>query len=127
MSTHFEDFEQALHHGQEAYGLNPNNPLVLVHYGESLIFNGEFDTGISMLEKARELDPTDPEVNECIVWGLYAAGNYEACLEKTENYKKADSQTWLLRIASLGAMMMGEERDRAVTYTHLTLPTKRIV
>ncbi len=112
VSTHFEDFEQALHHGQEAYGLNPNNPLVLVHYGESLIFNGEFDTGISMLEKARELDPTDPEVNECIVWGLYAAGNYEACLEKTANYKKADSQTWLLRIASLGAMMMGEERDR---------------
>ena len=121
VSTHFGNFEQALHHGQKAYELNPNNPVVLVHYGESLIFNGEFEIGIEMLRKAHKLDPTDTEITECIIWGLYISGDYQACIENTEKNKKLDTQTWLLRIASMGAMMMNEERDRELdlfTRTH---------
>lgn len=112
VSTHFENYESALRHGQAAYNLNPNNPLVLAHYGESLIFNGEYDTGIELLRKAQKLDPTDPEITESIVWGLYACGDYTACIEHTEMTGKLDAQSWLLRIASLGALMMNEQRDR---------------
>ena len=112
VSTHFENHEQALYHGQKAYELNPNNPVVLVHYGESLIFNGEFEIGIELLQKAYKLDPTDPEIYECIIWGLYTSGDYQTCINNTENDKKFEAQTWLLRIASLGAMMMNEERDQ---------------
>lgn len=112
VSTHFENYEQALYHGQKAYELNPNNPVVLVHYGESLIFNGEFEIGIELLQKAYKLDPTDPEIYECIIWGLYTSGDYQTCIANTEKDKKLDAQTWLLRIASMGAMMMNDERDR---------------
>ena len=112
VSTHFEDYEKSLYHGQKAYELNPNNPVVLVHYGESLIFNGEFKIGIELLQKAYKLDPTDPEIYQCIIWGLYTSGDYQTCIDNTEKDKKLDAQTWLLRIASMGAMMMNDERDR---------------
>ena len=85
---------------------------MLAHYGESLIFNGEYDTGIELLRKAQKLDPTDPEITESIVWGLYACGDYTACIEHTEMTGKLDAQSWLLRIASLGALMMNAQRDR---------------
>ena len=111
-SMHFENFEQALSHAQKAYELNPNNPIVLELYGESLIFNGEFEIGIDLLKKARKLDPTNSEIDEIIMWGFYASGDYQSCIENTENNKKIDAQTWLLRIASLGAMMMNNERDQ---------------
>jgi len=111
-SMHFENFEQALSHAQKAYELNPNNPIVLELYGESLIFNGEFEIGIDLLKKARKLDPTNSEIDEIIMWGFYASGDYQSCIENTENNKKLDAQTWLLRIASLGAMMMNNERDQ---------------
>ena len=74
-----------------------------------------------MLRKAHKLDPMDPEITECIIWGLYASGDYQACVEYTETNKKLDTQTWLLRIASMGAMMMNEDRDRELdlfTTTH---------
>jgi tetratricopeptide (TPR) repeat protein len=105
------NYDKAEEHGRKAYKLNPNNNAVLTIYGQSLIFNGDCERGVEILEKAFELDPMNNELVDKIIWGYYAMADYEACIYHTNKIKKMGPNNWLLNIASLGALMRYEERD----------------
>ena len=51
------------------------------------------------------------ELVDKIIWGYYAMADYEACIYHTNKIKKMGPNNWLLKIASLGALMRYEERD----------------
>ena len=56
------DLQQAIRHAEKAFGLAPNDPLVLDTYGMLLIKEGEVSKGYRMLQNANELSPTDPAI-----------------------------------------------------------------
>ena len=109
------NYDKAEEHGKKAYELNPNNPTVLGPYGKCLVLNGNPDKGVELLQKAHELDPLSQDVVDSVVWGSYAVGDYDACIEYSEKIRKMRPTTWLLKIASFGALDRQQERDDEIS------------
>ncbi len=115
ISLHLDlNYDKAEEHGKKAYELNPNNPMVLAPYGKLLILNGKYERGIKLLQKAHELDPLSQQLVDDLVWGSYTLGNYDACIEYTYKIRKIRPNTWVLKIASFGALRQLEERNEEI-------------
>ena len=54
------DYDTALHALQRATMLNPNNAFVAMNAGWGQVFAGDLEQGMTLLERARELSPSDP-------------------------------------------------------------------
>ena len=107
---YFEKYEEAEEYGRRGYNLNPNNPGMLHFYGKSLVFNGNFDQGLNILNKAMELDPLGQSITDTLIWANYAAENFEVCLEFKTLNKCFTPHTWILRIACLGVLSRDQEK-----------------
>ena len=98
------DFEKALDHGSKAFQLNPNDPRVSSVYGEILIRIERLDEGISLLEKAYELDPipqgqsTSDRRICALLTGYYLSNNLQRCEELINEIVEIDFKSWLLSI-----------------------------
>ena len=98
------DFEKALDHGSKAFQLNPNDPRVSSVYGEILIRIEKLDEGISLLEKAYELDPipqgqsTSDRRICALLTGYYLSNNLQRCEELINEIVEIDFKSWLLSI-----------------------------
>jgi tetratricopeptide (TPR) repeat protein len=115
ISLHLDlNYDKAEEHGKKAYELNPNNPTVLASYGKSLVHNGKCGKGVELLRKAQELDPLSQQLIDDFIWGSYNLGDYDACIEFSDKIRKIRPNTWLLKIASFGALNRQEERDQEI-------------
>ena len=111
ISMHLDlNYDKAEEHGKRAYELNPNNPTVLASYGKSLVQNDKCKRGVELLRKAQELDPLSQQLLDDLVWGSYALGDFDTCIQFSEKIIKIRSNTWLLKIASFGALKRLDER-----------------
>ena len=96
------DFEKALDHGSKAFQLNPNDPRVSSVYGEILIRIERLDEGISLLEKAYELDPipqgqsTSDRRLYALLTGYYLSNDAIKCKELVNKLVEIDFKSWLL-------------------------------
>lgn len=54
------DYDTAIHALRRASALNPNNAFVAMNAGWGQVFAGDLDEGLTHLERARELSPSDP-------------------------------------------------------------------
>ena len=116
ISLHLDlNYDKAEEHGKKAYELNPNNPTVLASYGKSLVQNGKCEKGVELLRKAQELDPLSQQLIDDFIWGSYNLGDYDACIELSGKIRKIRPNTWLLKIASFGALNRQEERDQEIS------------
>ena len=116
ISLHLDlNYDKAEEHGKKAYELNPNNPTVLASYGKSLVQNGKCEKGVELLRKAQELDPLSQQLIDDFIWGSYNLGDYDACIEFSGKIRKIRPNTWLLKIASFGALNRQEERDQEIS------------
>ena len=116
ISLHLDlNYDKAEEHGKKAYELNPNNPTVLASYGKSLVQNGKCEKGVELLRKAQELDPLSQQLIDDFIWGSYNLGDYDACIEFSNRIRKIRPNTWLLKIASFGALNRQEERDQEIS------------
>ena len=104
------NYHKAEEHGKKAYELNPNNPTVLTSYGKSLVHNEKCKRGVELLRKAQELDPLSQQLIDDVVWGSYALGDYDSCIQFSEKIRKIRPKTWLLKIASFGALKRLDQR-----------------
>ena len=109
------NYDKAEEHGKKAYELNPNNPTVLASYGKSLVQNGKCEKGVELLRKAQELDPLSQQLIDDFIWGSYTLGDYDTCIEFSEKIRKIRPNTWLLKIASFGALKRQGERDEEIS------------
>ena len=115
ISMHLDlNYDKAEEHGKRAYELNPNNPTVLASYGKSLVQNEKCKRGVELLRKAQELSPLSQQLIDDLVWGSYALGDYDSCIQFSEKIRKIKPNTWLLKIASLGALKRLDERGEEV-------------
>ncbi len=111
ISMHLDlNYDKAEEHGKRAYELNPNNPTVLASYGKSLVQNDKCKRGVELLRKAQELDPLSQQLIDDLVWGTYALGDFDTCIQFSEKIRKIRPNTWLLKIASFGALKRLDER-----------------
>jgi TolB-like protein len=111
ISMHLDlNYDKAEEHGKRAYELNPNNPTVLASYGKSLVQNEKCKRGVELLRKAQELDPLSQQLIDDLVWGSYALGDFDTCIQFSEKIRKIRPNTWLLKIASFGALKRLDER-----------------
>ena len=110
MAARDEKYEEAEEYGRRGYNLNPNNPGMLHFYGKFLVFNGNFDQGLNILNKAMELDPLGQSITDTLIWANYAAGNFEVCLEFKTRNKCFTPHSWILRIACLGVLSRDQEK-----------------
>ncbi len=116
ISLHLDlNYDKAEVHGKKAFELNSNNPMVLAPYGKLLILNGKYERGIELLQKAHELDPLSQQLVDDLVWGSYTLGDYDTCIEYSYKIRKIRPNTWLLKIASFGALKRLEERDEEIS------------
>ena len=109
---YFEKYEEAEEYGRRGYDLNPNNPGMLHFYGKSLVFNGNFDQRLNILNKAMELDPLGQRITDTLIWANYAAENFEECLEFKTLNKCFTPHTWILRIACLGVLSRDQKKKK---------------
>ena len=112
ISMHLDlNYDKAEEHGKRAYELNPNNPTVLASYGKSLVQNEKCERGVELLRKAQELDPLSQQLIDDLVWGSFALGDFDTCIQFSEKIRKIRPNTWLLKIASFGALKRLDERS----------------
>ena len=70
--------------------------------------------GVELLRKVQELDPLSQQLIDDFIWGSYNLGDYDACIEFSDKIRKIRPNTWLLKIASFGALNRQEERDQEI-------------
>ena len=111
-NMYFEKYEEAEKYGRRGYEISILIILECFHfYGQSLIFNGNLDQGLNILNKAMELNPLGQSITDTLVWANYAAEKFEVCLEFKPLNKCFSPHTWILRIACLGALSRDQERN----------------
>ena len=65
---------------------------------------------MELLRKAQELDPLSQQLIDDVIWGSYHLGDYATCLEFSDKIRRIRPNTWLMKIASLGALEQQDER-----------------
>ena len=102
--------------GERAIALNPNDPDLLAHYGERLVYKGEWERGFALVTKAIALNPEHPS------WYLYSTiyyhyqtRDYERALMEAESQGISRDIGWLLfRAMILGQLGRGEEAQPVI-------------
>ena len=87
------DFDRCLAAFEEAVALNPNDPGILVDYGEQLTFVGRAKEGVEMIERAYRLNPHYPNWYNNSVDPFYATGRYDEVIARTSKNGGPQS-TW---------------------------------
>lgn len=96
---------------KQAVSLNPNNPDIVAHYAQRLAYMGEWDRGLSLMNKAMELNPFHPGWYYFpTAFFHYERGNYERALEESRNVNMPSFTGYrMLMTACLGQLGRIEE------------------
>ena len=120
----FAGFRKA---GDAALDLNPNNSVLLAHYGMRLAFRGDWDRGLALVTKALTLNPVHPHwyrLPEAVY--RYDRGEYESALAELEKIDMPKFLwTHLLRVAIFGQLDRLEEARIATEKLLKLKPTFR--
>jgi tetratricopeptide (TPR) repeat protein len=101
--------------GERAIALNPNDPDILAHFGLRLVYMGEWERGLALVNKAIALNPEFPEwYRDPLIFYYYQTGNYERALE--ESQRRDVSRLWrlLFKAMILGQLGRSEEAEPAI-------------
>jgi TolB-like protein len=108
--------------GERAIALNPNDPDILVHFGMRLVYAGERERGLPLVNKAIALNPEFPEwYRDPLIFYYYQMGDYERALVETQ--RREVSRLWRLLFR---AMILGQlgRRDEAQPVIEAALALK---
>jgi adenylate cyclase len=101
---------------ETAISLDPNNPRTYLHLGETLLYLGQPEAGIPVLEQAIRLRPRDPDV-AITYWALGAchllSGRVDKAIELLQTARAANDQWWVPYLYLAGAYSLKGDLDRA--------------
>lgn len=95
---------------QRAIDLNPNYATAYQRYSLYLTAMGRTDESLSMMNRARELDPLSISTNFSLGWRLYMARQYDQAIEQLQNTLEMDPNFALPR------MVLGEAYEQKGSY-----------
>ena len=98
---------------QRALSLNPNDPETLADIGHYLAYMGQFERGVALTKRARELNPLHPGwFNFTFARYHYSRGEYEETLAAVQRIAMPHFYwTHLLNAAALGQLQRAEAGD----------------
>ena len=83
--------------GEQAIGLNPNDPEPLAHYGTRLVYMGDWQHGLALVRKAIALNPDHPQwYLDAIICYDYQTGDYQRAWTEAQNQGGSGDVWWLL-------------------------------
>ena len=102
--------------GERAIALNPNDPDLLAHYGERLVYMGEWERGLALVTKAIALNPEHPQwYLDPIIYYHYQTRDYERALTEAQSQGISGDIWWLLfRAMILGQLGRSEEAQPVI-------------
>jgi adenylate cyclase len=103
---------------EQAFRLNPNDPLILVVYGANLQFVGRAQEGVDMINRASRLNPYTQDVYYAYLDPFYATGRYEeviAHLRKTTGHG-----AWYQMLLAGSYARLGRQADAATAVAELS-------
>lgn len=100
--------------------LQPSNEDALYWAGAAFVTSGRTEEGISMLERARQIDPDDPYVHSIVAWAYARVGRDDDALESVAQVPEEGGD--LLKEIALVHGELGD-RDRAFDYLERAFDT----
>jgi TolB-like protein/Flp pilus assembly protein TadD len=76
------DIDHGIAELEQAFRLNPNDPSILLTYGENTYVVGRAQEGVDMINRASRLSPNTPDVYYGNVDPFYATGRYEETIAR---------------------------------------------
>ena len=97
--------------GEQAIGLNPNDPEPLAHYGTRLVYMGEWERGLALVTKAIALSPEHPDwYLDPIIYYHYQTQDYARAWAEAQKQGGSGDIWWLLfRVMILGQLGRSKE------------------
>lgn len=93
---------------------DPSSGLVLMPSAEILLWRGQIERGLALLDRAARLDPLSPDRNLQVGFSLLMIGRYAAAIERFEHALVLDPQSLTARYWLAEAMGYVGRHDRAV-------------
>ena len=93
---------------------DPNSGLVLIPSAEILLWRGQVERGLALLDRAIRLDPLSPDRNVQVGFSLLMIGRYAAAIERFERALAVDPQYLTARYWLAEALGYEGKHDRAV-------------
>ena len=91
---------------ETAISLDPNNARAYLHLGETLLYLGEPEAAIPLLEQASRVHSDDPSI-AIIYWALGAcrllSGRLDQAIESLQNARAANPRSWMPHLYLAGA------------------------
>jgi tetratricopeptide (TPR) repeat protein len=91
---------------ESAISLDPNNARAYLHLGETLLYLGEPEAAIPLLEQATRVHSDDPSI-AIIYWALGAcrllSGRLDQAIESLQNARAANPHLWMPHLYLAGA------------------------
>jgi tetratricopeptide (TPR) repeat protein len=112
------DFDRALATFEQAYSLNPNDPTILVLYGEQLPFLGRAKEGVEMMNRAFRLNPRYPDWYNDMIDPFYATGQYEQVITMTRR-KKGQAPLWSQMVLAFSYGQLRRQTEAAAAASEL--------
>ncbi len=100
------DEERFMHSARQAVRLNPSNTDIIGVVGSKMIMTGNYDEGLALIDRARELNPYHPSWYNTATFIInYLQGDFEAALAEAVHIHIPDF-FWgpLMRAAALGSL-----------------------
>ncbi len=84
------NFRQAEPEFKRAIELNPNYATAYQWYSNALDSRGEFESSMTMIRHAQELDPLSLIITENVGWQLYSGGKYDEAIRQFQKTLELD-------------------------------------
>jgi adenylate cyclase len=118
MYSHLGEFDHSLAAFERAFSLNPNDPSVLVLYGDNLTTIGRAVEGVEMINRAFRLNPQYPEWYNDFSDPFYATGQYDQVITMIRR-KRGDLPTWSYMLLAMSYAQLGRQEDSAAALADL--------
>lgn len=108
------DWEATEKHLKKSIALNPNYALARIWYCYHLAMKGNFEEAIKQINRAIEIDPLTPYVQQTLNWTLFHAGRIDEAIEATRRLLEREPN-YALSHFFLGSVLWHVERyDEAI-------------
>jgi Flp pilus assembly protein TadD len=101
---------------EKAISLDPNNARAYLHLGETVLYLGRPEAGISPLEQAIRLSPDDPNIG-ITYWALgtcqLLSGRVDQAIDLLQTARAANARLWVSYLYLAGAYGLRDDLDRA--------------
>ena len=112
------DFDRGLAAFERAVALNPNDPSILMYFGEQLAFVGRAAEGVEMIDRAFRLNPRPPDWYNYQVDPFYATGRYDVAEARLLRAQR-DRPIWASVVLALSYAQLEERAETAASVAAL--------